>query len=69
MKSSNTNAPTAVLGASEFPWKGSVAVLLNRPKHRHSVFSCFSCGGGSSMGYKLAGYDVVGNCEIENHLM
>lgn len=29
------------------------------------VFSCFSCGGGSSMGYKLAGYEVVGFCEID----
>lgn len=29
------------------------------------VFSCFSCGGGSSMGYKRAGFEVVGNCEID----
>lgn len=29
------------------------------------VFSTFSCGGGSSMGYKLAGYDVIGNLEID----
>ena len=29
------------------------------------VFSCFSCGGGSSMGYKRAGFDVIGNCEID----
>ena len=34
-------------------------------KNRYKVFSCFSCGGGSSMGYKLAGYDVIGNCEID----
>lgn len=34
-------------------------------KNGYKVFSCFSCGGGSSMGYKLAGYDVVGNCEID----
>ena len=29
------------------------------------VFSCFACGGGSSMGYKLAGFDVVGCNEID----
>lgn len=27
--------------------------------------SCFSCGGGSSFGYKLAGFDVIANCEID----
>ena len=29
------------------------------------VFSCFSCGGGSSMGYKRAGFKVLGNVEID----
>lgn len=29
------------------------------------VFTIFSCGGGSSMGYKRAGFEVVGNCEID----
>ena len=29
------------------------------------VFSIFSCGGGSTMGYKRAGFEVVGNCEID----
>lgn len=32
---------------------------------RGKVFSCFACGGGSSMGYKLAGYDLVGINEID----
>lgn len=45
-------------------------------KHGLKVFSCFACGGGSTMGYKLAGYDVIGfneidpkmaECYIENH--
>lgn len=30
-----------------------------------TVFSCFSCGGGSSMGYKKAGFKVIGNVEID----
>ena len=33
------------------------------------VFSCFSCGGGSTMGYKLAGYDVIGCNEIDPKMM
>lgn len=34
-------------------------------KDKGKVFSCFACGGGSTMGYKLAGYDVIGCCEID----
>ena len=34
-------------------------------KNGLKVFSCFSCGGGSSLGYKLAGFEVIGNCEID----
>lgn len=33
-----------------------------------TVFSCFSCGGGSSMGYKRAGFEVIGNCEIDQRM-
>ena len=33
-------------------------------KDKGTVFSCFACGGGSSMGYKLAGFDVIGCNEI-----
>ncbi len=29
-------------------------------KDKGKVFSCFACGGGSTMGYKIAGYDVIG---------
>ena len=38
-------------------------------KDKGKVFSCFSCGGGSSMGYKLAGFDVVGCNEIDPRMM
>lgn len=33
------------------------------------VFSCFACGGGSTMGYKLAGFDVIGCNEIDPRMM
>ena len=39
--------------------------LKNVKKNGCKVFTTFSCGGGSSMGYKLAGYEVLGNCEID----
>ena len=34
-------------------------------KNGLKVFSCFACGGGSTMGYKLTGCDVLGCCEID----
>jgi DNA (cytosine-5)-methyltransferase 1 len=37
--------------------------------HGSKVFSCFACGGGSTMGYKLAGYDVIGCNEIDPKMM
>lgn len=38
-------------------------------KDKGKVFSCFACGGGSSMGYKLAGFDVIGCNEIDHRMM
>ena len=69
MKSSNMSARNVVSGSTEFPWKWKLEDLKQRPKHGHTVLSCFSCGGGSSMGYKLAGFDVIGNCEIDPDMM
>ena len=40
----------------------------NFTKDAGKVFSCFSCGGGSTMGYKLAGFDVIGFNEIDQKL-
>lgn len=37
----------------------------NFTKDKGNVFSCFACGGGSTMGYKLAGFDVLGCNEID----
>ena len=40
------------------------------PKEKNGlkVFSCFACGGGSTMGYKLAGCEVIGCCEIDHRM-
>jgi DNA (cytosine-5)-methyltransferase 1 len=48
----------------KFPynWRLSEA---NFTKDKGKVFSCFACGGGSTMGYKLAGFDVIGCNEID----
>lgn len=35
------------------------------PKDKGKVFSCFASGGGSTMGYKLAGFYVLGCNEID----
>ena len=37
----------------------------NFTKDKGTVFSCFACGGGSTMGYKLAGFNVVGCNELD----
>lgn len=38
-------------------------------KDKGTVFSCFAGGGGSSMGYKLAGFDVLGCNEVDPKMM
>ena len=45
-------------------WKWSFS---DYPKEKNGlkVFSCFACGGGSTMGYKLVGCEVLGDCEID----
>ena len=37
-------------------------------KDNGKVFSCFACGGGSTMGYKLAGFDVIGANDIDTKM-
>lgn len=51
---------------AEYNWR--LSDLKRVKKNNYKVFSCFSCGGGSSMGYKLAGFDVIGNCEIDKRI-
>lgn len=45
-------------------WKWSFADYPEE-KNGLKVFSCFACGGGSTMGYKLAGCEVLGCCECQ----
>lgn len=49
-----------------FDWKWNLADL--NPDKDVSVFSTFSCGGGSTMGYKKAGFRVLGNVEIDSRM-
>ncbi len=49
------------------PW--NLSDLETIPKNGLKVFSCFHCGGGSTMGYKLAGFDVLGGVEIDPEMM
>tara|TARA_R110002020_G_scaffold173859_5_gene364846 strand:+ start:639 stop:1631 length:993 start_codon:yes stop_codon:yes gene_type:complete len=53
---------------SNYPYKWNLK-NANFPKDQGKVFSCFSCGGGSTMGYKLAGFNVIGCNEIDPKLM
>ena len=52
----------------KFPWKWTLKDAVFT-KDKGSVFSTFSCGGGSTMGYKLAGFDVIGCNEIDPKMM
>lgn len=47
-----------------FPYRWNLEEV-NFTKDKGKVFSCFACGGGSTMGYKLAGFDVLGCNEID----
>lgn len=49
------------------PW--NISDLKDVKSNNKKVFSCFHCGGGSTMGYKLAGYDVIGGVEIDPEMM
>jgi DNA (cytosine-5)-methyltransferase 1 len=48
----------------KFPYEWTLKEA-NFTKDKGTVFSCFACGGGSTMGYKLAGFDVLGCNEID----
>jgi DNA (cytosine-5)-methyltransferase 1 len=51
-----------------FPYKWYLAdgyPSKNIPKNNYNVFGTFICGGGSTMGYKLAGFNHLGGVEID----
>lgn len=49
-------------------WKWTLKDDYPKEKNGLKVFSCFACGGGSTMGYKLAGCDVIGCCELDKRM-
>jgi len=53
---------------SSFTYKWYLKDLENVQKNNLKVFSCFACGGGSTMGYKMSGFDVVGANEIDSEM-
>lgn len=48
-----------------FEWTKSMLPAKGIEHHGAKVFTTFSCGGGSSFGYKLAGYDVIAANDID----
>jgi len=52
-----------------FPYCWKRTDLERVKKHGHTVFSTFACGGGSSFGYKMAGFDMLGCNEIDKEMM
>lgn len=49
------------------PWR--LADLAALEPNGLTGFSCFHCGGGSTMGYKLAGFQMLGGVEIDPQMM
>jgi len=53
----------------EFTYKWNITDLKKVKKNGLKVFSCFACGGGSSFGYKMSGFDVIGCNEIDPEMI
>ena len=54
---------------TDFTYKWKLSDLKDVPKNGYKVFSCFACGGGSTMGYKMSGFEVIGCNEIDPEMM
>lgn len=50
-----------------FPIEWKLTDDLQVPYHGKKIFGTFVCGGGSTMGYKLAGFDHLGGVEFTPH--
>lgn len=53
----------------KFTYKWNLSDLEKVEKNGLKVFSCFACGGGSTMGYKMSGFDVIGCNEIDPEMI
>lgn len=56
---------------NQFPYKWHLSGGYPMPGvkyHGNKVFGTFICGGGSTMGYKQAGYDHIGGIEIDKKI-
>lgn len=53
----------------EFNYRWNLKDLEKVEPNGYKVFSCFAGGGGSSQGYKMAGYEVIGCNEIDPRQM
>ena len=53
----------------KFNYKWKLSDLDKIESNGLKVFSCFACGGGSSMGYKMNGFDVIGINEIDKRMI
>jgi len=53
----------------KFTYNWKLTDLKKVKKNNLKVFSCFACGGGSTMGYKMSGFDVIGCNEIDSEMM
>ena len=51
-----------------FPYRWNLRDGYPKKRHNKTVFGTFVCGGGSTMGYKLAGYNHLGGVEIDPKL-
>lgn len=50
-----------------FPLEWNLSDILQVDYHGKTVFGTFVCGGGSTMGYKLAGFNHIGGVEFTDH--
>ena len=54
---------------SSFTYKWNLTDLENVKKNGLKVFSTFACGGGSTMGYKMSGFEVIGCNEVDPEMI
>jgi DNA (cytosine-5)-methyltransferase 1 len=52
-----------------FNYNWNLSDLKSVKPNSLNVFSCFACGGGSTMGYKMSGFNVLGCNEIDPEMI